>query len=133
MTIPLGSYPGPRRAASWRALFALHRTGFGEPPRRRDAGGLLPHRFTLTAGVSGDIAGGGLLSVPLSVGFRRLACASVLPCGVRTFLDRPRLTDGDRGHPACAPNRSALPASTRASSPSWLPHSGQKTTRRARA
>src|SRR5581483_1387972 len=37
-----------------RALFALHRTGFGEPPRRRGAGGLLPHRFTLTADVSGD-------------------------------------------------------------------------------
>src|SRR3954447_9141499 len=86
--IPLGSYPGPGRATSWRALFALHRTGFGEPPRRRDAGGLLPHRFTLTGGVSGDNAVGGLLSVPLSVGFRRLACASVLPCGVRTFLDR---------------------------------------------
>src|SRR6478609_4204669 len=32
-------------------------------------------------------AGGGLLSVPLSVGFRPLACASVLPCGVRTFLE----------------------------------------------
>src|SRR5437879_2075953 len=31
---------------------------------------------------------GGLLSVPLSVGFRRLACASILPCGVRTFLDQ---------------------------------------------
>src|SRR5579864_6710925 len=54
MTIPLGSYPGPGRAASLRALFALHRTGFGEPPRRRDAGGLLPHRFTLTARISGD-------------------------------------------------------------------------------
>src|SRR5438128_2048634 len=62
--------------------------GFGKPPRRRDAGGLLPHRFTLTGGVSGEHAVGGLLSVPLSVGFRRLACASILPCGVRTFLDQ---------------------------------------------
>src|SRR3954469_13256197 len=52
--IPLGSYPGPGRATSWRALFALHRTGFSEPPRRRGAGGLLPHRFTLTGDVSGD-------------------------------------------------------------------------------
>src|SRR6266576_7149650 len=68
--------------------------GFGKPPRRRDAGGLLPHRFTLTGGVSGEHAVGGLLSVPLSVGFRRLACASILPCGARTFLDQPpkRLT-----------------------------------------
>ena len=35
---------GPRE----RSLFALHRTGFGEPPCRHDAGGLLPHPFTLT-------------------------------------------------------------------------------------
>src|SRR6266480_1863761 len=34
------------------------------------------------------IAAGGLLSVPLSVGFRRLGRPSVLPCGVRTFLER---------------------------------------------
>jgi hypothetical protein len=27
--------------------------------------------------------------VPLSVGFRRLPLGSVLPCGVRTFLDAP--------------------------------------------
>src|SRR5579862_893005 len=54
VTIPLGSYPGPRRATWSRALFALHRTGFGKPSRRRDAGGLLPHRFTLTGGISGD-------------------------------------------------------------------------------
>src|SRR3954469_942960 len=102
--IPLGSYPGPGRATSWRALFALQRAGFGEPPRRRDAGGLLPHRFTLTGGVSGEHAAGGLLSVPLSVGFRRLACASVLPCGVRTFLDRSSVTSAGRDHPACTVN-----------------------------
>src|SRR5437867_5407019 len=37
---------------------------------------------------------GGLLSVPLSVGFRRLGRPSVLPCGVRTFLElyRPAVT-----------------------------------------
>ena len=95
MTIPLGSYPGPGRAASWRALFALHRTGFGEPPRRRGRWWALtppfhPYRRRLRRYV-----GGGLLSVPLSVGFRRLACASVLPCGVRTFLEplaRPAVT-----------------------------------------
>src|SRR5438445_13489618 len=32
-------------------------------------------------------ATGGLFSVSLSVGFRRLPRGSVLPCGVRTFLD----------------------------------------------
>src|SRR4051812_18488687 len=34
-------------------------------------------------------ATGGFLSVPLSVGFRRLPRGSVLPCGVRTFLEPP--------------------------------------------
>src|SRR5437879_4585719 len=40
------------------------------------------------------IAAGGLLSVPLSVGFRRLGRPSVLPFGVRTFLEpeRPAVT-----------------------------------------
>jgi hypothetical protein len=50
--------------------------------------------------------GGGLLSVPLSVGFRRLACASVLPYGVRTFLDRPSC-DGRPRSPGLRRNRSA--------------------------
>src|SRR3954470_10918875 len=35
-------------------------------------------------------ATGGLFSVPLSVGFRRLSSESVLPFGVRTFLDASR-------------------------------------------
>src|SRR4249919_237531 len=40
------------------------------------------------------IAAGGLLSVPLSVGFRPLGRPSVLPFGVRTFLEprRPAVT-----------------------------------------
>ena len=42
---------------------------------------------------------GGFLSVPLSVGFRRLGLPSVLPCGVRTFLGLRA-----RGHPACDSN-----------------------------
>src|SRR3954454_6292274 len=67
---------------------------------------------------------GGLLSVPLSVGFRRLACASVLPCGVRTFLDRP-VSSAGRDHPACTVD--STPDSTAPSSPIWLPHSGQNT------
>jgi len=61
VTIPLCSNPGPRRAAYGRALFALHRTGFSEPPCRHDAGGLLPHLFTLTFGISGEL--------PLAVSF----------------------------------------------------------------
>src|SRR5262245_40931580 len=59
----------------------------------RRAGGLLPHRCTLTARVA---ARGGVLSVAPSRGRPRLALASALPCGVRTFLER-RST---RGRPA---------------------------------
>src|SRR3954453_19334443 len=80
--------------------------GFGKPSRRRDAGGLLPHRFTLTGGVSGEHAVGGLLSVPLSVGFRRLPHGSVLPFGVRTFLDAALARDAAVTRPA----RRILPA-----------------------
>src|SRR6478609_10098609 len=65
--------PGPSAGRVNGTCFTLHRTGFGEPPCHHGAGGLLPHPFTLTAGVSGEfVAGSGLLSVPLSVGFRRL-------------------------------------------------------------
>src|SRR5262249_32737670 len=102
--------------------FTLHRTGFGEPPCHHDAGALLPHPFTLTAGVSGEsFAGGGLLSVPLSVGFRRLG-----------FPQRPALRCPDfprkrrsRDHPACEPN--CIPDEPRLSARAMLmPHSGQQ-------
>src|SRR6266550_2011933 len=63
----------------------------------RRAGGLLPHRFTLT---SAPERRGGLLSVAPSRGRPRLALASVLPCGVRTFLAPVRLRDARRGRPA---------------------------------
>src|SRR6476619_2914582 len=86
VTIPLGSYPGPRRAASagpvrlapdgvWRAAASPRRWWALTPPFH-------PYLGRLRRSVRG-----GVLSVPLSVGFRRLAHASVLPCGVRTFLD----------------------------------------------
>ena len=42
-------------------------------------------------------ATGGFLSVPLSVGFRRLSSESVLPCGVRTFLEPPPLSKQQSG------------------------------------
>src|SRR3954452_23962708 len=88
VTIPLGSYPGPRRAASagpvrlapdgvWLAVTSPRRWWALTPPFH-------PYRGRLRRSVRG-----GVLSVPLSVGFRRLAHASVLPCGVRTFLEPP--------------------------------------------
>src|SRR5512134_2506617 len=106
MTISLGrrfpdgssGAPGSSAGSVDGACFALHRTGFGKPPRHRDAGGLLPHLFTLTLGVSGE------LFSPLAVSF---LChfpsafavwdfPSVLPCGVRTFLGP---ACAARGHP----------------------------------
>src|SRR5207342_231398 len=66
------------------------------------AGGLLPHRFTLTGRSTG-----GLLSVPLSVGFRRLGFPQrpALWCP-----DFPRTAETVRGHPACEPYGSAAGA-----------------------
>jgi hypothetical protein len=60
---------GPGR----RSCLALHRAGFAWPPRRRDAGALLPHHFTfactrLTCGR----AIGRVISVALSRGFPRV-------------------------------------------------------------
>ncbi len=69
-------------------------------------------------------ATGGLFSVPLSVGFRRLFRKSVLPCGVRTFLDAS--TKRRRGHPACVPDCTGVSAA--AMRPCRrIPHSGQRT------
>src|SRR5205814_2121226 len=52
---------------------------------------------------------GGLLSVPLSVGFRRLGLPSVLPFGVRTFLER-RLAVTRPAGPILAAFRAHRPA-----------------------
>jgi hypothetical protein len=57
VTIPLGrelphgssGVPDPSAGRLNGICFTLHRTGFDEPPCHHDAGGLLPHRFTLTA------------------------------------------------------------------------------------
>src|SRR5207247_3663976 len=62
VTIPLGGrlpgrssgVPGSSAGHVVGTCFALHRTGFGEPPCRHGAGGLLPHPFTLTFDVSRD-------------------------------------------------------------------------------
>src|SRR5919204_5185071 len=82
--------PGSSAGHVVGASFALHRTGFGEPPRHRGAGGLLPHPFTLTSGVSGEkrspVAVSFLCHFPSA--FAAWDFPSVLPCGVRTFLAR---------------------------------------------
>ena len=45
---PRAPYPGAQRAASSLPYSGLLQTGFSQPPCHHDAGGLLPHRFTLT-------------------------------------------------------------------------------------
>src|ERR671931_2218101 len=62
VTIPLGlrlrggssGVPGSSAGHVFGTCFALHRTGFCEPPCHHGAGGLLPHLFTLTFDVSRD-------------------------------------------------------------------------------
>src|SRR5439155_26536824 len=70
---PLGLAPG----GVYRAI-----------PVTRDAGGLLPHRFTLTA----PPAGAGRTAVCFlwhcPAGHPGLPLATTLPCGARTFLGR---------------------------------------------
>src|SRR5688572_14052190 len=130
MTIHLGlrlpggssSAPGSSAGRLITEPVRLAPDGVWQPPCHHDAGGLLPHLFTLTAGVSGEetFAGGGLLSVPLSVGFRRLGFPQrpALWCP-----DFPRAARAARGHPACTSKCSA--ASPTFSSPE--PHSGHAT------
>src|SRR5262249_37931664 len=61
------------------------------PPVTRDAGGLLPHRFTLTAAAEAAMAVCFLWHFP--AGRPGLPLATTLPCGARTFLgDAPEST-----------------------------------------
>jgi len=64
---------------------ALHRAGFTRPPRRRDAGALLPHHFTFACAPEGAIGRMFLWHFP--AGFPGWALPTALPCGVRTFLE----------------------------------------------
>src|ERR1700687_5285030 len=61
-----GQPEGLGRAPLAPSYLALLRAGFGRPPGRPEAGGLLPHHFTLAR------LGGRYVSVPLSVGLPRL-------------------------------------------------------------
>ena len=84
VVIPLCGLPGGVGRAAL-PLFDLAPGGVCQAaPVTRDAGALLPHRFTLTCAAP---AIGGLLSVALSFGSPRLAVTSTLPCGAPTFLN----------------------------------------------
>src|SRR5687768_13775863 len=96
VTIPLGrrlpdgssGVPDPSAGRVSGICFTLHRTGFDEPPRRHGAGGLLPHRFTLTCGASGDAPPAVCFLFHFPSAFAAWDFPSVLPFGVRTFLER---------------------------------------------
>src|SRR6185295_17782460 len=87
--LPDGSsgVPGSSAGHVHGTCFALHRTGFGEPPCHHGAGGLLPHPFTLTGGRAPAVSF--LCHFPSA--FAVWGFPSVLPCGVRTFLERQTL------------------------------------------
>jgi hypothetical protein len=86
--IHLCGRPGPWRVTCKRSCLALHRVGFAQPPRRRDAGALLPHHFTLAcAELSSGSAIGGVFLWHFPAGFPGSVSPTTLPCGVRTFLD----------------------------------------------
>ena len=83
--LPDGSsgVPGSSAGCVNGTCFALHRTGFGEPPCHHGAGGLLPHRFTLTGAEAPAVSF--LCHFPSA--FAVWDFPSVLPYGVRTFLE----------------------------------------------
>src|SRR6187455_690091 len=86
--------PGPSAGRVNGTCFALHRTGFGKPAvSPRPLVGSYPTLSPLPV-----VTTGGLLSVPLSVGFRRLGFPQrpALRCP-----DFPRTAEAARGHPAC--------------------------------
>jgi len=82
--------PGTGRAAPARTSEEIRavptrpcsRRGLPCDPCHQRPGALLPHLFTLTCANAG-----GCISVALSFESPRLAYASTLPCGARTFLD----------------------------------------------
>lgn len=66
----LARYPGASRAGPSRPYLRLLRMGFTKPPRCRDAGGLLHHRFSFSLYAPSQYAGGSLLFCGT---FRRVA------------------------------------------------------------
>ena len=76
--------PSDGRAGLNRSYSPLLQVGFAKPSRRRDAGALLPHRFSFSPASAGEFSF--LWHFPSR--HRALPLAGTLPCGVRTFLTR---------------------------------------------
>ena len=107
VAIPLGSYPGPGRVASCGPCSPC--TGRGLASRRvaAVAGGLLPHLFTLTSGVSGKETSRRRRFVFCAT-FRRLSPPGLRQRPTLRCPDFPRAAPeaAARGHPACSSNDS---------------------------
>src|ERR671931_1286566 len=107
VTIPLGlrlrggssGVPGSSAGHVVGTCFALHRTGFGEPPCRHDAGGLLPHPFTLTFDVSRDPS----QAVSFLCHFPSAFAAWVAPASCPAVSGLSSSANA-RGHPVCVSN-----------------------------
>ena len=61
--------------------------GFAEPACHQTAGELLPHRFTLTAAVIAHVGLAVYSLLHFPSGYPAWPLASILPFGVRTFLE----------------------------------------------
>jgi len=89
------AYPSAGRASLNRSYLPLLRVGFAKPPRCRDAGALLPHRFSFSS-----VLKTGEFSFLWHFPSRRraLLLAGTLPIGVRTFLTPHKETRGRPAH-----------------------------------
>ena len=83
----LARYPGADRAGPSRPYLRLLRMGFTKPPRCRDAGGLLHHRFSFSLYAEPRRWESSFLR-HFPSGCPAWPLASILPCGARTFLTR---------------------------------------------
>ena len=92
--------PSAGRAGLNRSYLPLLRVGFAKPPRCRDAGALLPHRFSFSPDQPFGRAGESSFLWHFPSACAALPLAGTLPCGVRTFLTRRAFRHAERGRPA---------------------------------
>ena len=91
----LARYPSADRAGPSRSYSRLLRMGFTKPPRCRDAGGLLHHRFSFSLYACAQV--GVFFSAALSVGSPRLAVSQ-----------HPALWSPDFPHAGVSPGRATV-------------------------
>ena len=90
--------PSDGRASLDRSYSPLLRVGFAKPPRCRDAGALLPHRFSFSPAYE---AGESSFLWHFPSRRRALPLAGTLPCGAPTFLTYHKGTRGCPAHSSC--------------------------------